>query len=102
MYDYFLFSVSSALHCGALRYQIWLCLQETNTDKYGSQPYYSFQLFEGLQFSTPNLGTGAPETLCHLDLLAFLAATVFCYKTSEKQGNILYFVLLCKMKYSEV
>ena len=81
---------------------MWLCLQsilrsintssDLNTSSSGgsglntlvkgvlqsNQPYYPHQLFEGLQFSSSHLTSAVPDSLCHMDLLAFLAATVYC------------------------
>lgn len=75
------------MYCSSLRDMVWLCLQQAPSRFKQPQPYYTYTLFEGLQFSTTNVNTGAPETLCHLDLLAFLAATVYCQIAAAKENN---------------
>ncbi|XP_069959256.1 E3 SUMO-protein ligase RanBP2 isoform X4 [Cherax quadricarinatus] len=80
-------SVVGSMYCASLGDMVWLCLQQASTSTKEPQPYYTFTLFEGLQFSTSNVNTGAPETLCHLDLLAFLAATVYCQIAASKEAH---------------
>ncbi|XP_047739959.1 E3 SUMO-protein ligase RanBP2 isoform X2 [Hyalella azteca] len=43
-----------------------------------NQPYFPHKLFDGLQFATSHLNSAVPDSLSHLDLLAFLAATIYC------------------------
>lgn len=58
-----------------LQVAVWTCLHYYSAnDK--TQPKYSFLLFERLPFGAHNLETATPETLCQLDVLAFLYATV--------------------------
>ncbi|CAL4133606.1 unnamed protein product, partial [Meganyctiphanes norvegica] len=82
--------VVGVMQCASLRDLVWLCLQEVPNTIHEPQAYYNFGIFEGLQFSSQMVNTGAPETLCHLDLLAFLAATVYCQtsQASEIQGPL--------------
>lgn len=83
-------NVVGVMQCSSLRDLVWLCLQELPNTIHEPQAYYNFGIFEGLQFSSQIVNTGAPETLCHLDLLAFLAATVYCQmaQASEIQGPL--------------
>ena len=62
-------------------------MQQAPSNLKEPQPYYNFTLFEGLQFASNTMNTGAAETLCHLDLLAFLVATVFCQKAASKDTH---------------
>ncbi|XP_066979899.1 E3 SUMO-protein ligase RanBP2 isoform X2 [Macrobrachium rosenbergii] len=80
-------SVVGSMYCSSLRDMVWLCIQQAPSNLKEPQPYYSFALFEGLQFSSNKINTGAAETLCHLDLLAFLVATVFCQKAASKDAH---------------
>ncbi|KAK4319922.1 hypothetical protein Pmani_009183 [Petrolisthes manimaculis] len=77
-------NVVGTMYCGSLGDMVWLCLQQVSNSIREPQPYYIFTLFEGLQFSSTTINSGAPETLCHLDLLAFLAATVYCHVAAAK------------------
>ncbi|XP_076059826.1 E3 SUMO-protein ligase RanBP2-like isoform X4 [Oratosquilla oratoria] len=74
--------VVSVMVCANLNELVWLCLRQVPVNSKEPQPYYSFPLFDGLQFSSTYMNIGAPESMCHLDLLAFLAATVFCHRTT--------------------
>ncbi|KAK7072855.1 hypothetical protein SK128_020456 [Halocaridina rubra] len=80
-------SVVGSMYCSSLRDMVWLCLQQAPCNLREPQPYYTFTLFEGLQFATNKMNTGAAETLCHLDLLAFLVATVYCQNTLAKSTH---------------
>lgn len=75
------------MYCSSLGDLVWLCLQQVPENINEPQPYYSFTLFDGLQFSSTSLSTWSPETLCHLDLLAFLAATVYCQRVVAKETH---------------
>ncbi|XP_050685892.1 E3 SUMO-protein ligase RanBP2-like isoform X2 [Eriocheir sinensis] len=79
--------VVGSMFCSSLGDLVWLCLQQAPEDLHEPQPYYSFTLFDGLQFSSTSLSTWSPETLCHLDLLAFLAATVYCQRVAGKETH---------------
>ncbi|KAK8396428.1 hypothetical protein O3P69_005465 [Scylla paramamosain] len=79
--------VVGIMYCASLGDLVWLCLQQAPENLREPQPYYSFSLFEGLQFSSASVNTWAPETLCHLDLLAFLAATVYCQRVAAKETH---------------
>ncbi|XP_076059811.1 E3 SUMO-protein ligase RanBP2-like isoform X2 [Oratosquilla oratoria] len=74
--------VVSVMVCANLNELVWLCLRQVPVNSKEPQPYYSFPLFDGLQFSSTYMNSGAPESMCHLDLLAFLAAIVFCHRTT--------------------
>ena len=56
---------------------VWLALQYYSV-RDRTQPNYNFQVFHDLQYNTINLENAAPETLCQLDMEAFLYATVRC------------------------
>ncbi|KAF2363400.1 Zinc finger RanBP2-type [Trinorchestia longiramus] len=49
-----------------------------NSALHKNQPYYPYKLFDGMQFATSHLNSAVADSLCHLDCLAFLAATIFC------------------------
>ncbi|XP_064087271.1 RANBP2-like and GRIP domain-containing protein 5/6 [Macrobrachium nipponense] len=93
-------SVVGSMYCSSLRDMVWLCMQQAPSNLKEPQPYYSFALFEGLQFSSNKINTGAAETLCHLDLLAFLVATVFCQKAASKDAHVtVYTRVTCDLAY---
>ncbi|XP_042203503.1 ranBP2-like and GRIP domain-containing protein 3 isoform X1 [Homarus americanus] len=79
-------NVVGSMYCASLGDLVWLCLQQTPMNL-NPQPYYSFTLFEGLPFYSSRINTGAAETLCHIDLLAFLAATVYCQIAALKEAH---------------
>ncbi|KAG0717433.1 E3 SUMO-protein ligase RanBP2 [Chionoecetes opilio] len=78
-------TVVGVLCCASLGDLVWLCLQQAPPDLRQPQPYYAFSLFDGLQFSSARMDGWNPETLCHLDLLAYLAATVYCQQVAAKK-----------------
>ena len=80
-------TVVGVMCCASLGDLVWLCLQQVPDDLREPQPYYSFTLFDGLQYSSSSVNTWAPETLCHLDLMAFLAATVYCQRVAAKEAH---------------
>uniref|UniRef100_T1IZQ7 Nuclear pore complex protein Nup153 n=1 Tax=Strigamia maritima TaxID=126957 RepID=T1IZQ7_STRMM len=67
--------IAYSLYPDSLHHVVWLALQYYTT-KQKIQPDYRFKIFDGLQFSVNNLNTAVPESLCQLDIDAFLHATV--------------------------
>ena len=55
--------------------------------------FFNFHIFRGIPFSA-NVNSNAPETLCHLDLVAFIVSIVFCQQANDanfKSGKLCYF-----------
>ncbi|KAB7495494.1 E3 SUMO-protein ligase RanBP2, partial [Armadillidium nasatum] len=63
-----------------LRELVWLFLQYSSSLK-SSTKFFNFHFFRRIQFSSI-LTTFAPETLCHLDLVAFIVAAAYCYQAN--------------------
>ncbi|XP_051162746.1 E3 SUMO-protein ligase RanBP2-like [Leptopilina boulardi] len=81
--------ISEEVWPASLHHQIWLGLtnRSRNIVKKNSQyPQQICHLFPELQFSTYNLNQSAPDSLCRLDIDAFLNAAILCsYITIEEQ-----------------
>ncbi|KAL5004271.1 hypothetical protein ScPMuIL_017727 [Solemya velum] len=63
---------------------VWLCLQKYS-NREQPQPDYHIQIFNSLQYSVPVLTNATPESLCQIDIQAFLYATVYCVGTEMKE-----------------
>lgn len=69
--------VAHTLHPDSLHHLVWLAVQNYNV-KDKVQPFYGFKVFDGLQYSVSRVENPSPESLCFLDVEAFLCATVHC------------------------
>ncbi|XP_014892528.1 E3 SUMO-protein ligase RanBP2 isoform X2 [Poecilia latipinna] len=71
-------SGSILLHGGELQHLSWLGLQWMLLDQRPPMRDWLQQLFPRLTLETSKLDTNAPESICLLDLEAFLCGVVFC------------------------
>ncbi|XP_055867751.1 E3 SUMO-protein ligase RanBP2-like isoform X4 [Biomphalaria glabrata] len=81
--------VAYQVHLNDLSHLVWLCLQRYSPDK-EAQPNYHFSILENIQHSVKNLDNSGAETLCQLDLLVFLLATVKCASSALRENKYLY------------
>ncbi|KAH9514726.1 hypothetical protein Btru_023426 [Bulinus truncatus] len=81
--------VAYQVHLNDLSHLVWLCLQRYSPDK-DAQPNYHFNILENIQYSVKNLENAGAETLCQLDILVFLLATVKCAVSSMTENKYLY------------
>ncbi|KAK0048901.1 ranBP2-like and GRIP domain-containing protein 3 [Biomphalaria pfeifferi] len=81
--------VAYQVHLNDLSHLVWLCLQRYFPDK-EAQPNYHFSILENIQHSVKNLDNSGAETLCQLDLLVFLLATVKCASSALRENKYLY------------
>jgi len=49
-----------------------------------AQPLYPYRIFDGLQFGCSHVSSVLPDSLCQLDLMGFIAATVYCILDTGK------------------
>ncbi|XP_059169500.1 E3 SUMO-protein ligase RanBP2-like isoform X2 [Physella acuta] len=81
--------VAFQVHLGDLSHLVWICLQRYSPDM-PAQPNYHFSIMENIQFSVKNLESAGGESLCQLDLLVFLLATVRCSASSITENIFSY------------
>lgn len=62
----------------SLHHQIWLGMENRPQQKDGPYPDQRSRVFPSLQFSVFNINQAAPDSLCLLDIDAFLNAAILC------------------------
>ncbi|XP_047107588.1 E3 SUMO-protein ligase RanBP2 [Schistocerca piceifrons] len=81
--------LSQQLYPNSLHHLVWLGLQKMSASKSSTssklcKDFYCL-VFDGLQLTTKNLNSAGIETLCRLDIDAFLYATVLCVAAAQEE-----------------
>ncbi|XP_012059721.1 PREDICTED: E3 SUMO-protein ligase RanBP2-like [Atta cephalotes] len=76
----------------SLHHQIWLGMENRPQNKDAPYPDQTSHVFPALQFSVFNTNQAAPDSLCLIDIDAFLNASIFCSSAVLEEQQLGSFV----------
>jgi len=88
----FLFAVAQEVWPDSLHHQIWLGMENRPQNKDAPYPDQTSHVFPALQFSVFNTNQAAPDSLCLIDIDAFLNASIFCSSAVLEEQQLGSFV----------